>query len=348
MIYLDNLTKSPMLDLEGLFKSFSHPLSLDALAKTTANLLKVEEDEVFFTSSFEESNSWIISKTASRFLRMGKLPHFITTSNENSSVLKAMEQSGAEVTVLPVNNGDISLDDLESSIKDNTKLISIGAIDAVFAKKRDLNAIAEVAHRHRGVLFHTDATLLLGKDELDMEDIDAVTLSPKHIGAADGIGVLVLKRGNTLPALIEGDKLQHQRRAGEICLPLIDNFNRILEEKQKNLAKNRKTVYNLLDLLIESLEIIENCSVIGCDKDLGLCHLSFDKISGEGLKLMLEQDGIFVGKIKTNLPDSINQGSLYISANENNTESEIMLACEKIKEYNGKLLKMSPFSYEEE
>lgn len=348
MIYLNNLAKSPLYNKEALADSFNKELSLPTLTKTTADLLNLQEDEVFFTSGAEESNNWIISKTAARFLHMGKIPHFITTGNESSSVLRAMEQSGAEVTVLPVKDGEISLADLESAIKDNTKLISISAVDPVFAKKRDIKAIAKLAHSRQGIVFHCDLSLLLGRDELNLDCIDAATLSPKHIGAPTGIGVFILKRGNILPALIEGDKLQHLKRAGELCLPLIDNFNLILEEKRKNLAENRKTVYNLLDLAEREISKIENCSIIGIDKSLGLCHLSFDKISGEGLKLMLEQEEIFVGKIHSSLADSINHGSIYISANENNTESDIITACRMIEKYNRLLLEMSPFSYEED
>ena len=86
---------------------------MDASVKQVADLLKVKENEVIFTSGATESNNLAIFGVANRYTNRGK--HIITTKLENSSVLECvsyLETKGYEIDY--VNIKEDGLVDLES------------------------------------------------------------------------------------------------------------------------------------------------------------------------------------------------------------------------------------------
>ena len=96
--------------------------------KLISDYLNVKEDEVIFTSCGSEANNMAIKGVAFQYQNRGK--HIITTAIEHSSVYETCKELeevfGFEVTYLPVDNrGCISLEQLESSIRDDTILVSI-------------------------------------------------------------------------------------------------------------------------------------------------------------------------------------------------------------------------------
>ena len=129
--------------------------------------------EIIFTSGATESNNLSI-KGAAHFY--GKLKgssssgdgtlsssvkrHIVTTQTEHKCVLdscRSLEQEGYDVTYLPVEKatGLIDMDLFESSLREDTLLVSIMAVNNEIGTRQPLEDIGKLC-RKKKILFHTD------------------------------------------------------------------------------------------------------------------------------------------------------------------------------------------------
>jgi len=97
-----------------------------------AKLINANEKEIFFTSGATESNNIAIKGVAKFYENLGK-KHIITLTTEHKCVINScrdLEQDGFKITFLPVQkNGLVDLNLLESSITNQTALVSIMAVN---------------------------------------------------------------------------------------------------------------------------------------------------------------------------------------------------------------------------
>jgi cysteine desulfurase len=117
----------------GNAASRSHPYGWEAdtavqqAREQIAHLIGAEEREIVFTSGATESNNLALKGIFEAYARKGR--HLITVASEHNAVLDAcekIEKMGGEVTYLPVQeNGQISLGDLEASIRPDTILVAV-------------------------------------------------------------------------------------------------------------------------------------------------------------------------------------------------------------------------------
>lgn len=156
--YLDNSATTRCSEsvrdimLQVMMKDYGNPSSLHLMGKKAedyikearekiAKTLKVTEKEIVFTSGGTESNNLAIIGSAIANQRAGK--HIITTAIEHASVAAVvgfLEEQGFEVTILPVDeNGQISLEELEAAIREDTILVSMMQIN------NEMGAIEPVA-----------------------------------------------------------------------------------------------------------------------------------------------------------------------------------------------------------
>ena len=95
-------------------------------ARTLAQILKVTEKEILFTSGGTESNNLALIGGALANKRSGN--HIITTAVEHAAVSQPvafLQEQGFEVTVLPVDeHGVVKLDALEKALRPDTILVS--------------------------------------------------------------------------------------------------------------------------------------------------------------------------------------------------------------------------------
>ena len=79
-----------------------------------------------------------------------------------------LQKSGYDITWLkPDADGLLSIDELESSIRDDTQLVSIMHINNETGVIQDIRRIGELCHA-RDILFHTDAAQSVGKLPFDL------------------------------------------------------------------------------------------------------------------------------------------------------------------------------------
>ena len=264
--------------------------AVEKAREQVASLINAEPKEIIFTSGASESNNFIIKGIADykkNYEGIGN--HIITTTVEHKSILQSCQylegkvynnksinkttskflkvniapkviDRGYEVTYLPVdNNSLVNIESFKSAIKNNTILASImwgnnetGAINAI-------SSIADIA-KENNILFHSDATQVLGKVNIDVKKlpVDFLSFSAHKVYGPKGIGAAYL-RNNGLPikitSLIHGGQQEDGYRAGTSAVHNIVGFGKACEIAKKNMSA---TNLHLKNLEIETKKILIN------------------------------------------------------------------------------------------
>lgn len=174
-------------------------------------------EEIYFTSGASEANNTIIKGIA--FANQSKGKHIITTSIEHSSVLGACRQLseyfGFEITYLPVNHeGVIRIEDLISSLRKDTILVSIMYVNNEVGSIQPIEEIKEIVKTHSQALLHVDCVQALGKLDINLKDIDCASFSAHKIEGLKGSGIMMKKRHVAMLPLISAGQQERGLRGG--------------------------------------------------------------------------------------------------------------------------------------
>lgn len=183
-----------------------------------ASMLKINDDELIFTSCGSESNNMALKGIAYKYLDKNK-KHIITSSIEHSSVyetMKQLETQGFEVTYLnPDEFGQINNNDIINNIKDNTILISIMKINSEIGAINQIESIYnQVKAINKDIIIHCDCVQAFGKYDLDLTKFDLASFSAHKINGLKGSALLFKKRGVNLVPLLSGGEQEFKLRAG--------------------------------------------------------------------------------------------------------------------------------------
>lgn len=225
--------------------------------KIIADFIGAKQHEIFFTSGGTESDNWVLKG----FLKKGD--HLITSSIEHKAILntcKELEEQGVEVTYLNVdhNSGEISISNLENSIKPNTKLISIMTINNEIGVLQNIGKIADVAKKYN-IKFHTDAVQAFGKFAIDVNKykIDMMSGSSHKINGLKGTGFLYIRDEyiDEMKPLICGGEQEFSKRGGTENVIGILGLGKAVEiiGDNRNIVDRWNHVNHLYDYFIENL-----------------------------------------------------------------------------------------------
>ena len=240
MIYFDNAATTKIYDdaltsyVQVSQKFFGNPSSLhqlgvDAFQVLTkaraqvASLLSVQPEEIFFTSGGTESNNWAIKGTALEKSVFGK--HIITTKIEHPSVLqtcKQLERFGFEVTYLDVDSkGIVSVDQLKESLRKDTILVSVMAVNNEVGAVQPIAEIANVLEEYPSIHFHVDAVQAVERASqlLSIGRIDLLSFSAHKFHGPRGVGIMYKKFGRKIQALLTGGGQEKGERSTTENLP---------------------------------------------------------------------------------------------------------------------------------
>ena len=240
MIYFDNAATTKIYDdaltsyVQVSQKFFGNPSSLhqlgvDAFQVLTkaraqvASLLSVQPEEIFFTSGGTESNNWAIKGTALEKSVFGK--HIITTKIEHPSVLqtcKQLERFGFEVTYLDVDSkGIVSVDQLKESLRKDTILVSVMAVNNEVGAVQPIAEIAKVLEEYPSIHFHVDCVQAVERASqlLSIGRIDLLSLSAHKFHGPRGVGIMYKKFGRKIQALLTGGGQEKGERSTTENLP---------------------------------------------------------------------------------------------------------------------------------
>ena len=313
MIYLDYSATTPVNEevlnsyIETTKKMVGNPNSLhklgieaksliDAATRQIANILKVKPNEIIYTSGASESNNTAIKGICLKYQNRGK--HIITTHLEHSSIIEPLnylKRQGFEVEYVNITeNGMVDIEDLKKKIRDDTILVTIASINSEVGIVQPIKDIAALLKKYPKVYFHSDITQSLGKEKVDLTDVDLASFSAQKFYGMKGIGGLVKKENVVIEPLIHGGKSTTKDRSGTPATALIVSMAKALRLAYENLEEKQKYVKELNIFLRKEKkknEITINSPEVAIPNIL---NISLENIKPETVLHALEEKEIYI------------------------------------------------------
>lgn len=169
---------------------------LEELRETSARLLDVPSNSIFFTSGGTESNAIVLN----HLLWKPQKAEIILTNIEHPSIKEYgtfFRQLGWKVIYLDAPKGFVSPIDLAKALTDKTRLVCCLLVNNVTGSIQDIQSLVSVvrekeASTGRKIHFHTDAVQALGKITFSLTSlgVDSASFSAHKIHGPRGVGIL--------------------------------------------------------------------------------------------------------------------------------------------------------------
>lgn len=201
-----------------------------------AGILSVAEEEIIFTSGASESNNTAIKGIAYANRNFGR--HIITSPLEHLSVggcLTSLQERGYEIEVLPLErDGSISLSALRDSIRQDTVLVTLCAVDSELGSIQPVAEASEIIRKFPHCRLHVDMTQAIGKMPVDLSAADTVSFSGHKFGGIVGSGALIRKKTVDMEPLIHGGVSTTLYRSGTPAVGLAVSLAEALAEASES------------------------------------------------------------------------------------------------------------------
>lgn len=372
LIYLDNCSTTKPRDevikemMQCLTIDFGNPSSLHRLGMRSnikikkareiiANYLKVDRNEIYFTSGGTESNNIALQSVIRKYSRRGK--HIITTKIEHPSVMNVLryfEGEGFSVTYLDTNkDGHISLTDLKDAIRDDTILVSIIHVNNEIGSLQNIEGIKTVINASISKpILHLDGIQSFGKVDFSLKDltIDTYSFSGHKIYGPKGIGGLYINKRLKLNPIVFGGDQESGLRSGTENVPGIIGFGEAVRILNLNAKSEALKVQNLkvymANRLLNEIQDIKLNTTLESTSSPYILSVAFKDARGEVLVHYLEDKDIYVstssacsskGTSKSHvlkaikLTDKEIEGTIRICFSYENTTEDIDYAVEVLK-----------------
>lgn len=214
-LYFDNqmATSISQATLDAMVTALSQrSISLEMAYKTMYALVEAKESDHFvFTSSGCEAINQAVFSTYLNVTRQQGKNHFITSNIEESPSILSMsrlQQLGCVFEMAPANKeGYVSVDAIAETMTPRTAMVSLSWANGLTGVVQPVEEIAKLCS-DRGVLFHVDATHVLGKGyyTLKSSGADFLTFNGEQMHAPKGTGGLFVRSEIEIAPLIIGDK----------------------------------------------------------------------------------------------------------------------------------------------
>jgi Cysteine sulfinate desulfinase/cysteine desulfurase and related enzymes len=255
--------------------------AVEKAREQVAALINAKPKEIIFTGGASESNNFIIKGVADYkkfYEESGN--HIITSTVEHKSVLQTCsflngdvfwnksEKSlasqflkkksttkkidrGYEVSFLPVNQyAQVEKDTFADSIKDNTILASFIWGNNEIGSLNDIEGLCSIT-KEKNILFHSDATQVLGKIDIDVKKlpVDFLSMSAHKIYGPKGVGAAFIRQSGLsdykMTSLIHGGLQESGYRAGTSAVHNIVGFGKACEIAKRDMNDYIKKISEL-------------------------------------------------------------------------------------------------------
>lgn len=331
--------------------------ALEAARAKVAAAIGATPDEIYFTAGGSESDNMALRGVVNASKKEKK--HIITTKIEHHAVLNTCEyarKKGAEVTYLNVNpDGEINIDELEKSIKENTRLISVMFANNEIGTIEPIAKIGRLARAY-GITFHTDAVQAFGHVPINVArmNIDMMSVSAHKFNGPKGVGFLYVRNIDDFEPLIWGGGQENGKRSGTENVAGIAGMEQAAIQSIKNMSYRMQKEQYLRNYLINRvMNEIDDVKLNGHKfKRLpGNANFSFKNINAAKLVEDMGNEGICIsagsacaaagGKpsqviMAINVQKEYAYGTVRITISHENTRDEIDRTVEIMK----KLIKL--------
>lgn len=383
MIYFDQAASSfpkPRAVADAVYQAITeyganpgrggHALSImagDKIYETRVKLaaffgLKEPKRVIFYNNATGAINQGI------KGLSLQKGDHVITTSYEHNAVRRPLEHLketiGIELTYIKLDiNGQLDGNDLESHIKENTKLMVATHGSNLTGMITPIKKIGEITKK-RNITFMVDASQTAGILPIHMEEMNIhilATAGHKGLLGPQGTGVLLVQPGIELDPIIQGgtgnyseEVLQpnvwpEKLESGTLNTPGIAGLLAGVEEVEKmTLDSIYAHEYKLTKKCLEGLAKIEGITVLGPNLDnkrLAVIAFTIPGIDSHEIATILDQHykiavraGIHCAPLAHESVGTIENGAVRVSFGPYNLEEEIDTFIEAIQDIKEGLL----------
>lgn len=252
-----------------------------------AKLIGAKPEEIIFTAGATESTNFVIKGYLDyrKYYGDGR-NHVITSLVEHKATLntcrylngelysnndptislfgeKKRVDRGFEASFVGVtSNGEISFEEIEKAIKENTALVSILYVNNEIGSISDVSRVSEICKSHN-IALHSDLTQALGKLEIDVKKlgIDYASCSAHKIYGPKGIGAAYMKSDAygiaPITAFMHGGEQEFGYRAGTHAVHNIVGFGKAAEIALRDMKKNQTHIQKLDELLLHGIANID-------------------------------------------------------------------------------------------
>lgn len=273
--------------------------AVEQARREVAALIGARPAEIVFTSGATEADNLAVLGVALATENRGR--HIITSAIEHHAVLEAcrvLERRGYAVTYVPADGrGIVDPADVRRSLRPDTVLISIMAANNEIGTLQPIVEIGRLA-RERSVLFHTDATQMVGALPLRVDDIpvDLLSMSAHKRYGPKGVGALYVRAGTPLAAVQVGGSQERGRRGGTENVPGIVGFGAAIRIAGEVMEQERARLEHFRDQIIRDALALPGASLNG-DPERRLpnnINLSFEGTDSQSLVIGLDLRGVAI------------------------------------------------------
>lgn len=347
MIYLDYSATTPVNEqvLDSFYRASKdyvgnpnslHRLGLeskkliDAATEQIAHILKIKPSEVIYTSGASESNNTAIKGICFKHQNRGK--HIITTEIEHSSIIAPcayLQSLGFKVDFVKIDdNGIVDMEDLKNLIKEDTILVSIASVNSEVGISQPINEIAELVKKQNSkTIFHSDMTQSIGKEQIDLSNIDLASMTSQKFYGLKGAGLLIKKDNISIDPLIHGGKSTTIYRSGTPALGLIVSTSKALRLMYEDLDKKIAYVKELNNYLRDKLLKIDKVHINSTKYAVPhILNISIEDIKPETMQHALEMEDIYLSTQTACSTGAISKAVYAITKNQEYAKSSIRIS----------------------
>ncbi|MES9853790.1 MAG: IscS subfamily cysteine desulfurase [Candidatus Thiodiazotropha sp. L084R] len=330
--------------------------------RVVADLVNADPKEIVWTSGATESNNLAIKGVAEFYAKKGR--HIVTCKTEHKAVLdtcRQLERHGYEITYLdPEPSGLIDMKKLESSLRDDTILVSLMHVNNEIGVIQDIAAIGELT-RERKILFHVDAAQSAGKVPIDLETlkVDLMSFSAHKIYGPKGIGALYVRRKPRvrLEAQTHGGGHERGMRSGTLATHQIVGMGEAFRLAKQEMGAENERIIGLRQRLWDGIRDMEEVYLNGDENSrvAGNLNVSFAFVEGESLIMALKDLAVSSGSACTSASlepsyvlralgreDELAHSSIRFTLGRFSTVEEVDYAINKIRTEVERLRELSP------
>ncbi len=328
-----------------------HKLSLRCAEKVFACRVAVSDffncpkiESVIFTKNCTEALNIAILGSVK------KNGHVIASCFEHNSVLRPLKHLESEgkiqlSTVTPKNKTNITLEDIEKEVKENTYLICVNHISNVTGNKNNIEEIGKFC-KAKNITFLVDVAQSAGHEKIDMQkqNIDLLCFAGhKGLFAPQGIGGLCINTENSPKSIVFGGtgtnshvlfqptNLPEYYESGTLSTPLIMGLNAGINYVNKNFEKNKIKTSKLTQYLYNQLECIKEIKLYTKKESLsGVVCFNINNMLSTDVSTLLDEkyniavrSGLHCAPLAHKFLGTTEQGAVRVSINHFNKMHEV-------------------------
>lgn len=273
-IYLDNAATTPLAEevidamVEAMKINYGNPSSthsfgqeakalIEEVRRNIAEYLKVQPNEIIFTSCGTESNNLIIKSCVSHL----GVERIITSPMEHKCVAESVRdmknRKNVEVVYIrPNHNGDLDINDIENALQasDKKTLVTLMHANNEIGNIYDIEKIGELCKKYNAY-FHSDTVQTIGHLDIDFSkiNIDFASCSAHKFHGPKGSGFAFIRKNTKLKGMISGGGQERDLRSGTENVIGIIGLGKALDLCIENLKEYQNYIQSIKNYAIEQL-----------------------------------------------------------------------------------------------